>query len=123
MALFRKSPYAGLVCNHLYSAVMGETFRQLFERGAVAHVAINPNYPDQWLGLLVSERTSDGVPVVHTLFVKSLYRDNRDVTDSLFEAAGFNRGDRLFFTLRVGNETRQFPQGRHQPEIARRKTA
>lgn len=102
---------------------MGETFRQLFARGAIAYVAVNPAMPGHWLGLLVAERTGDGVPVVHAAYVKSVYRDNPAVCASLFEAAGFNAGDRLFYTMKLGPEHRMYPQGRFAPEIARRKAA
>lgn len=119
LASYRKSVFAGCIPNNLFDAVLGETFRQLFDRGAVAHIAVNPADQSHWLGLLISERTADGVPVVHGCFVKPLYR-NSPVADSLFEAAGIDRASKLFFTLRTGPESKLYPNGRHAPEVARR---
>lgn len=117
--LYSRSPGSGVIPNNLFDAVQSETYRQLFARGAKLYLAVNPSNAIHWLGFLLVERTGDGVPVVHAALTKPAYRRS-GIQSSLFEAAGIVRTERLFYTARVGPESKFFPAGRFAPEIARR---
>ncbi len=117
--LYSRSARSGICPNNLVDAVLTEAFRQLFERGAVGHLATNPADASHWLGFLVTERTRDDVPVVHCAFTKPIYRRS-GVQRTLFAAAGIERTGRLFYTAAVGPEHKFLPAGRFAPEIARR---
>lgn len=117
--LYQRSHSAGVVPNNVADAVWSEAVSQLLTRGAVMHVAVNPARPDHWLGYALTERTGDGVPVVHLAFVKPAYRRS-GVLRSLLVAADIDRLQRLFWTFQVGPERRIYPAGRFEPSIARR---
>lgn len=119
LSSFRSSPWAGPVVNNAYRAVYTETIRQLVARGAQVLVAVNPDYPDHILGWICTERTRDGKPVVHMVYVKSLFRRKR-VASSLFEAAGINPKERFYYTFRT-QQAGRFPGGKYCREIACRK--
>lgn len=121
-SIYSRSAWAGAVPNNVADAVWTESIGQLLARGAVMHVAVNPNKPDHWLGYALTERTGDGVPVVHLAFTKPTYRRG-GVFRSLLQAAGIDRNAWLFFTFKCGPESKLYPAGRYEPSIARRKLA
>lgn len=118
---FRKSPWAGALPNNIYKPAYFESIRQLVSRGARVVCAVNPDKPDHVLGWLCFEQTSDGVPVVHYVFVKPLYR-KRGIARSLFDAAGIDPSARFFYTFKTP-AARYFPGGQYEPAIARRQKA
>lgn len=120
--LYKRSGWAGVIPNNLADAVLEESARQLFARGARMYIAVDPKMPSLWLGFLFVESTRDGVPVIHAAFTKPNYRRS-GVQRSLFEAADIERTGRLFYTMKLGPESRFYPEGRYAPEIARRKAA
>lgn len=118
---YRKSRRAGTVPNNLYKAVHTEAIDQLMSRGSQLLLAVNPSYPDQILGWLCHEATSDGRPVVHYCFTKSGVR-RQGILRELLKVAGINPRERFYYTF--GTPCSKFyPEGRYVPEIARRAIA
>lgn len=73
---FRKSPWAGVIPNHLYDQVSRETIRSILDRGALVLVAVTPiagreeEFPAvrRVMGYSVSEPDKN---VLHWLYVKA----------------------------------------------------
>lgn len=117
---YRKSKWAGTIPNNKFSDVQGEVIRQLLSRGAKCLLACNPASPEQVLGFVVHEATRKGEPVVHYLFVKDIYR-KRGVSKSLLAEVGIPGDGTAFYTHRTAYS--KYYNGKHVPEIARRKDA
>lgn len=123
LSSYRKSKYAGVVPNNLFKAVYTEAIKQLYDRGAKVVLAVNPAYPDQILGWLCHERTSDDKPVVHSMFIKSRYRQPQfGLAEALFTAAEINPAELFYYTFRT-DAPLPYPRARYTPEIARRAVA
>jgi hypothetical protein len=129
LSSFRKSDWAGPIPNNEYERVYTGTINQLLARGATVLVACNPDNPNHILGWLCYEFTRDGRPVVHYVYVKSLWRQAVKrygtavgVATSLFAAAGIDPKARFFYTFRT-NRAHHFPGGSYVREIACRKNA
>lgn len=129
LSSFRKSDWAGPIPNNEYERIYLDTINQLLARGARVVVACNPDNPNHILGWMCYEFTRDGKPVVHYVYVKSMWRQAvkrygtpTGVATSLFAAAGIDPKARFFYTFRT-NRAHHFPGGSFVREIACRKNA
>lgn len=128
---YRKSKWAGVIPNNLYTPVMSNAIQQLIKRGARIMLAVNADYDPppgvakhyehHILGWLCYEYTSDAQPVTHFAFVKPGYRRN-GIACALMRAAGFEPYSRFYYTFRTDMSSK-FKAARYCPEIARRAVA
>lgn len=117
---FRDSPYAGVIPNHRFFDITHEVIEELLARGAKVEVAAAKHDPTRILGWVCYEPVNGGL-AVHYLYVKDPFRlrglgktllERRDVTQE--------NGSK-FYTFRT-RAAAYFPDWRHVPEIARRKS-
>jgi len=118
---YRKSRFAGVVPNNLYSVVYTEALRQLWLRGAELFMLVNADFEQQVVAWAVVERTSDGKPVVHYAMTKPNSR-RKGYIRQLLAYAGVDHKQPFYYTFKTG-ASRYFPAGRYVPEIARRAVA
>lgn len=111
---WRKSPFAGVVPNNMFSQVFFEAVEQLHKRGMEV-VILESVDPDTQVGFIAFERAA--VPVVHYVYVKPVFR-GMGFFPQLLEAAGVDGA--FLYTFRTP-DCRKFQNGSHCPAIARRK--
>lgn len=114
----RDEPWSGVIPNNMAMAVLVETIRQLVTRGAVIHVACNPERENQVIGWLCSEPGRNGERVVHHMYTKRTFR-RMGVAKQLLAHVGLRPDDPFPFTYRT-RMSRAFPNAKHLPAIARR---
>lgn len=115
---FRSSPWAGVIPNHLWHAVMRSTVSGLLERGAQVLAA---RAAGRVVGYVLFEPKGDDL-VLHWAYTKDPFR-RTGVARRLLVQAGAVPGRRVFYTLRT-RSTPWLTRGLnavHAPEIARRK--
>lgn len=114
----RDSPWAGVIPNNAYMAVLSETVKQLIVRGARITVAANPERPSQIVGWACIEPGRDGERVVHAIYTKRPFRRMK-VASQLLASAGLQPDDPFPYTYRT-LMSRVFPNAKYFPAIARR---
>jgi hypothetical protein len=116
LRVWKVSPFAGCIPNHLFRQVTRTAIEQLILRGARFRVAVSG---DRILGWMCSEQTRRGEAVVHAGYCRESY-----ILLGVLEALRDDvEGSR---PIRYTHRTRQLANAlgesaRHCPEIARRK--
>lgn len=117
---YRKSPWAGTIPNNKFRDVMKEAIGQLFARGSTGFAAVNPENPKHMIGWIVTETNSKDELVVHYLHVGDLHR-GKGVAKDLLNHVGSDGSKPVIYTHKT-TYSKKF-NGKHIPEVARRKTA
>lgn len=113
---WKKSPFAGIIPNNLFSQVFFEAVEQLHKRGMEV-ILLESVDPDTQVGFIAFERAA--IPVVHYVYVKPVYR-GLGFFPQLLGAAGLPEGGSFLYTFRTP-DCRKFKNGSHCPAVARRK--
>lgn len=117
---FRDSPWAGVVPNHRFFDITHEVIEELLQRGAKVEVAAAKHDPTRILGWVCYEPVKGGT-AIHYLYVKDPFR-LQGLGRSLLERANESTPNgSKFYTFRT-RAAAYFPEWRHVPEIARRKS-
>jgi hypothetical protein len=113
---WRTSRWAGCIPNNLFHKVTKDAIHQLLTRGANLYVA---RAGGRVLGWICYETSSDGRLIVHSAYVKSIYR-GYPILEHLLQFAGQIQPG--FYTYRTDYLQAAIGHGWvHAPEIARRK--
>jgi len=113
---FKKSPFAGIIPNNHFTAVLEGAIAQLLGRGMQIYIAESED-PATMVGFVAFETAA--VPVLHYVYVKPVLRD-LGFGSKLLNVAGITPETEFLYTFRT-SDMKKFKSGTHCPAVARRK--